>query len=137
MTLSKSQKAILHVAKAKLALDDDTYRRVLIKVAGVTSSTELDQAGFEAVMGFLDYAGFRPMKADGANYGRRAGFASPAQVDFIRTLWREAHHAAELDEAALNGWLKKWFKVSSLRFLPDTQAAKVITALKAWKSRAA
>ena len=124
MTISRIQKAILHVAKAQLALDDDTYRRVLGKCAGVTSSTELDQAGFTAVMGFLEYAGFRPMKADGPSYGQRAGFASSGQIDLIRTLWRELHRSAELDQAALDGWLKKWFKISSLRFLTDAQAGR-------------
>jgi hypothetical protein len=49
--ISKAQKAILHVAKAKLAVPDDQYRTILVQVAGVTSSTELDQAGFEGVMG--------------------------------------------------------------------------------------
>ncbi|MDT8857005.1 regulatory protein GemA [Paracoccaceae bacterium Fryx2] len=124
------------MAKAKLGLDDDTYRRVLAKCAGVTSSTELDQAGFDAVMGFLDHVGLRPLVADGPSYGKRAGFASPGQVELIRTLWMDLHQACELDEAALCGWLLKWFKVSSLRFLTVAQAPKVITALKAWKSRA-
>ena len=36
MTISKAQIAILHVAKSKLAMDDDTYRNVLAKCAGVT-----------------------------------------------------------------------------------------------------
>ena len=55
----------------------------------------------------------------------------------IRSLWMEVHHERDLDEGALNGWLRKFFKVSSLRFLPVLAAPKVITALKVWKSRAA
>ena len=89
MTISKAQIAILHVAKTKLAMDDDTYRSVLAKCAGVTSSTELDVAGFTAVMGFFDYCGFTPRSATGANYGNREGMATYAQLELIRTLWLE------------------------------------------------
>jgi len=39
MTISNPQKALLHVAKSKLKLHDDTYRQILVHVAGVTSST--------------------------------------------------------------------------------------------------
>lgn len=137
MTISKRQKAILHVAKGKLGLDDDTYRLVLVKIAGVTTSNDLTQGGFEAIMGFFDHCGFKPTVAAGASYGNRPGFASPAQVELIRSLWMEVHHARDLDEGALNGWLRKFFKVSSLRFLPAATAPKAITALKVWKSRAA
>ncbi|MDF3855295.1 regulatory protein GemA [Paracoccus pantotrophus] len=135
--ISKRQKTILHVAKGKLGLDDETYRLALVKIAGVTTSNDLTQEGFEAVMGFFDHCGFKPTVAAGASYGNRPGFASPAQVELIRSLWMEVHHARDLDEGALNGWLRKFFKVSSLRFLPAATAPKAITALKVWKSRAA
>ena len=75
MTISKQQKALLHVAKGKLGLDDDLYRQALIRIAGVTSSTELDQAGFEAVMGFFEYCGFRPLGKGAPRYGNRPGMA--------------------------------------------------------------
>jgi hypothetical protein len=137
MTISAKQKSILHVAKGKLGLDDDTYRLALVKIAGVTSSTDLTSEGFNAVMGFFEHCGFRPLVAEGVSYGNRPGFASQAQLELIRSLWMELHHAATLDEAALNGWLLKWFKVSSLRFVKAENAPKVITALKLWKRRAA
>ena len=137
MTISKSQKAILHVAKAKLALDDDTYRQALVRIAGVTSSTDLDQGGFEAVMGFFEYCGFRPLAKDAPRYGDRPGMASFAQLELIRELWREVHRARVCDDAALIGWLSKYFKVDSMRFLTQDAGRKAITALKAWKCRPA
>lgn len=137
MTISKNQKTLLHVAKTKLGLSDDTYRLALAKIAGVTTSNDLTAEGFAAVMGFFEHCGFRPLVADGPSYGKRAGFASPAQVELIRSLWMELHGSAELDEAALNGWLAKWFKVASLRFLTEPAAPKVITALRLWKRRVA
>lgn len=137
MKLSRAQKAILHVAKAKLGWDDDTYRMVLARIAGVTSSVDLDQQGFEAMMGFAHYCGFRPLARGAPRYGDRPGMATFAQLELIRELWREVHGTRTCDDEALTGWLRKFFKVDSMRFLTLDAARKVITALKAWKSRPA
>ena len=137
MSLTRPQTAILHIAKSKLALDDETYRQVLVRVAGVTSSKDLDKDGFQAVMGYFDYAGFRPAGKGAPRYGERPGMASLAQLELIRELWRELHHEAEVNEDALAGWLLKYHKVHSPRFLTAEAARKAITALKAWKSRVA
>lgn len=137
MSLTRRQKAIIHVAKTKLGWDDDTYRAVLVRIGGVTSSSDLDQAGFEAFMGFAEYCGFRPLGKGAPRYGDRPGMATFAQLELIRELWRELHRAAECDDAALTGWLAKWFKVSSMRFLTLDAARRVIVALKSWKARPA
>ena len=135
MTLSRPQKAILHVAKAKLAWSDDDYRSALVRIAGVTTSSDLDQEGFEAMMGFADYCGFRPLAKGAPRYGNRPGMATFAQIELIRELWRELHDQAACDDEALTGWLLKYHKVSSMRFLTLEAARKVIVALKAWKAR--
>ena len=139
MPLSNSQNRILHVAKAKLKMPDDEYRSSLAVIAGVTSSTELDQAGFEAMMGFFDWMGFKPLQKSGPNYGTRPGMASFAQIELIRVLWREwtGQALGAVDETGLNTWVKRVFKVDSLRFLTALQAPKVITALKAMKAHKA
>lgn len=135
MTLSNSQKAILHVAKAKLGLDDACYRSALVQIAGVTSSTELDREGFEAVMGYFEWLGFRPLQRQGPDYGDRPGMASFAQLDLIRTMWGE--WTGNRTEVGLSTWLLRCWKVSSLRFLSKSDGQKVITALKAMKARSA
>lgn len=135
MTISNSQKTILHVAKAKLGLDDDLYRQALVRIAGVTTSTDLDEAGFKAMMGFFEYCGFRPLGKGAPRYGNRPGMATFAQLELIRELWRELHNARECDDEALLGWLRKYQKVDSMRFLTMEGARKAITALKAWKAR--
>ena len=61
MTITNPQKKLLHVVKGKLGWDDELYRQVLVRIAGVTSSVDLDREGFEAIMGFADYCGFRPL----------------------------------------------------------------------------
>lgn len=134
MTISKPQKTILHVAKGKLGLDDDLYRQALVRIAGVTSSTELDQAGFEVMMGFFEYCGLCPLGKGAPRYGNRPGMATFAQLELIRELWRELHDARECDDEALMGWLRKYHKVDSMRFLTMEGARKAITAMKAWKA---
>lgn len=133
--ISNSQKALLHVAKGKLRMDDDTYRQVLVRIAGVTTSKDLDRPGFEAVMGFFEYLGFQPIDNTAPRYGERPGMASFAQIELIRDLWREIHRDRACDDDALAGWLRKYQKVDSLRFLTADGARKVITAFKAWKAR--
>ncbi len=136
MIITNLQKAILHVAKAKLKLSDEAYRMALVQISGVTSSTELDHAGFEAVMGYFDFCGFKPLKKTGPNYGVRDGMASFAQIELIRALWREwsGHSDRDVDATGLPIWLKRTFKVDSLRFITAEQAPKANTALKAMKA---
>ncbi|MGP9791301.1 regulatory protein GemA [Roseinatronobacter sp. NSM] len=136
MPLSKKQIRLIHVAKTKLGIEDGLYRSILANLCGVTSSTELDQAGFELLMGFFEYQGFRPMTRNGANYGPRPGMASYAQLELIRALWTE-YSQGRAGESELNKWLERCFKLTSLRFLGKATAPKVITALKAMKTRAA
>ena len=139
MPLSNSQNRILHVAKAKQNMPDEEYRSSLAEIAGVTSSTELDHAGFEAMTGFFDWIGFKPPQKSGPNYGNRPGISSLAQIELIRVLWREwtGQVLGAVDETGLTTWVKRVFKVDSLRFLTALQAPNVITALKAMKAHKA
>ena len=136
MTISKNQLKLLFTAKGKVEMTEETFRSALVQIAGVTSTKELDKDGFEAMMGFMEWLGFKPLTARGANYGDRPGMASFAQIELIRVLWHE-YTRGKAGEDELNKWLEHYWKVSSLRFLRAQNAPKVITALKAMKSRAA
>ncbi len=133
MSITSRQKAILHVAKAKLGLTENQYRSCLVHIAGVESSIDLDQPGFEAVLGFFEWRGFTPLVAHGPSYGVRPGMASFAQLELVRALWRE-WTSGEGSEDGLNTWILRTFKVSSLRFLTKEHGRKAITALKAMKA---
>ena len=136
MTMTNKQLAILHVAKAKLKLPDAVYRSALVQIVGIESAKDLDQAGFEAMMGYLEYAGFRPLQPNGEDYGHRPGMATFAQLELIRTLWREYTRGVG-DADSLNKWIAHSFKVTSLRFLRMHDARKAIVALKSMKARQA
>ncbi len=123
MPLSRKKISLLHVAKARLGIGDDAWRDMLARTAGVTSSKDLDQAGFPAVMEVLEAAGF---KSDfgAANFGnlRRWDMATPGQIALIWELWLEVTNG-EGTEEALDKWIER-FGVSSRRFLTKDKASK-------------
>jgi len=135
MTVSRSKLALIHLAAKDRGLTDDQYRSALAQIGGVTSSKDLDREGFDAMMGYLEYLGFKPIAAKGPNFGTREGMATFAQLELIRSLWSEITRRAYTGEAELDKWLKSKFKIDALRFVRKDTAGKIITALMAWKRR--
>lgn len=59
MSIGRKKKAVVHIAKEELHLDEETYRQILKGVAGVESSTRLTREGFEKVMRRFQEMGFK------------------------------------------------------------------------------
>ncbi len=135
MALTRKQTALLHVAKARLGMDDAAYREILRQEAGVDSSTRLDADGFEAVLARFQALGFEP-PARAAGFGRRLNMASDRQVAYIRDLWSE-YTDGEGDDASLGKWLEHTVKVSDIRFVGYRQASRAITGLLAMRRKKA
>jgi hypothetical protein len=127
--------ALLHVARKKLGMEEDDYRLLLLRVAGVDSARDLSEAGFRQVMEAFAMLGFTSDSA-AASFGRRTGMASPGQVVAIRRLWAE-FTAGEGTDATLGKWLDKHWGITALRFLPAPIAPKVLIALRAMCARRA
>jgi hypothetical protein len=127
--LTPKQLGLLHAAKRMLGLDDDTYRAVLRTHGGVDSAKDLTPAGFKRVADHFRAAGFAKLPAPARPaFGLRAGMASPDQVKYIQSLWRQV---SEAGDRALDRWLERTCKVTALRFLTAAQAQAAITGLKA------
>lgn len=133
MSLSRSKIAVIQVARQQLGLTEEDYRGILRNCGGVSSSKDLSDDGFEAVMFRLSQLGFRSTW-NRTNLGYRADMATPRQVAFIRRLWADYTNNTG-DDASLGKWLESKFKVSSVRFIPAANAQKVITALKNMQNR--
>lgn len=127
MTISRQKIALVHVGKTQLSMTDEDYRVLLQRVAGVSSSVELDDASFDAVMVELERLGFRSAKHR-TPAARREGMATPAQVGRIRALWRE--YTGAYDEPGLEHWLEVHLHASSLRFLDAWRAGKAVAILE-------
>lgn len=127
--LTHKQISLLHVAKNQLGLDDDTYRAILVKVAGCDSAADLTQPGFTAAVKYFTAMGFRSTWTK-RSYGYRPTMATPPQIDLIRSLWVKFLGREDENDIELNKWLDRFHKVSSLRFVDNKKAAKVISSLK-------
>ncbi len=110
MPIGRKKKALVHIAKEDLHLDDETYRQILKGVAGAESSTQLTVEGFEKVMKRFQQMGFKgllPSPYQPVPKGRLIPSGSPegqetitsSQQDFISHLierlnWNEGHYHA-------------------------------------------
>jgi len=110
MVIGRKKKALIHIAKDDLHLDEESYRQILKGVAGVESSTRLTREGFEKVMKRFQEMGFKgllPHPYHPVPKGRLIPSDSPqgfesitsSQQDFISYLleklnWDEGHYHA-------------------------------------------
>jgi hypothetical protein len=110
MVIGRKKKALLHIAKEDLHLDEESYRQILKGVAGVESAILLTREGFEKVMKRFQEMGFKgllPSPYHPVPKGRLIPSGSPlglqsitvSQRDFISYLlekltWDEGHYHA-------------------------------------------
>ncbi len=110
MAIGRKKKALVHIAKSNLHLDEVTYRQILKGVAGVESAAELTAEGFGKVMKRFQEMGFRgllPSPYQPVPRGRLIPLESPQglepitqnQLNFIAYLlerlnWDEGHYHA-------------------------------------------
>ncbi len=110
MPIGRKKKALVHIAKENLHLDEESYRQILKGVAGVESSTHLTREGFEKVMMRFQEMGFKGLLLhpyQPAPKGRLIPTDSPQglesitsnQQDFISYLlekldWGQGHYHA-------------------------------------------
>ncbi|MFC5393132.1 phage protein GemA/Gp16 family protein [Bosea vestrisii] len=119
--------AKIHIARKDLALDDDAYRGLLQRVAGVGSARDLSDRQADSVIAELKRLGWKPKAATRAPSQR-------ADLRKLYALWG-ALHAGPLDRDALRRWVAARFKVSAPEFLKPDQTREAIEQLKAWQKR--
>lgn len=118
---------LVHIAKRRLRLDDADYRAILCRVAGVTSSKDLDRAGFIRLMDEFRRLGFEST-AHAVGYGDREGMATTAQLARLRRLWSDFTGGAGTD-ITMGKWLKGKWGVEHPRFLTQPDAHRALGAL--------
>jgi len=116
----RRQIAQIHIAKSDLGMDDDTYRAMLMDVAGVTSSADLSAKGRRDVLERLKSKGWKNKKrvptvtADKAPYVRKIG----ALLADMKLPWNYAH-----------GIARQMFKKQRLQWCEPDQLRSIVTAL--------
>ncbi len=106
MPIGQKKKALLHIAKEDLHLDEEAYRNILRGVAGVESSIKLTREGFDNVMKRFEELGFRGLLPDlyhsipkGQPILGGVESITPNQKDFVSYLleklqWDDKHYRA-------------------------------------------
>ena len=69
--ISREKLALVHLAAQRLSIDDENRRAIMQAEAGVTSSKDLDEQGFDRVMKRFEKMGFQST-ARGDRKARRA-----------------------------------------------------------------
>ncbi len=115
--LDHKKLAVIHIVKRELHLDDQEYRALLEKAAGVSSARDLDEEGFKRLMRFF---------ARSKHFQVNEGGLTIRQKLFID------HLVADLgwDHNHLRNFLNKYYKRAAVEMLSRKEASKVIVALK-------
>ena len=132
--LRKRELAQIHMAKAALQLDDETYRSMLFTVARVNSAADLDFGGRRRVIEHLKSRGWKPGRA------KRSKYAGDPLSGKIMALWLELRDQGVIEDASDHALAKFCRDVGGAdrpEWLNNKQAHKVIEGLKAWLARKA
>lgn len=138
--LAKNKLAVIHIAKKKLCLDEDSYREALMAWGGAYSARDLSDEGFKGVMRHFESCGFvrnegrgRPSSIVHRPSSPRPGMASDAQIRKIYKSWwllSGTYYKPGFERKSLREFLSKRFRVDHENFLSFEKAGQVIEAIK-------
>ncbi|MCP1659318.1 gp16 family protein [Neisseria perflava] len=120
--------AKIKIAQKELAMDDDTYRAVLLRVTGKDSCAKMGEGELEAVCAQMVRLGFRvkpKRKADVGQSPQRRASADPMMRKVEALLldsgwhWNYAH-----------GTARRMFGVDRVEWLSDGHMHKLVAALQ-------
>lgn len=126
--------AKLHIARKQLAMEESSYRGLLMRVAGVDSAASCDAGALARVLAEFERLGFaaRPGRRDRQPHVRK-----------IWAIWADLKPL--LDQAgddALRGFVRRQTRsaknpdgIGAPEWLDPAEARKVIEGLKGWLAR--
>lgn len=125
--------AKIHIARKDLGLDEDSYRAILLRVAGADSAAKLGAAGHAAVLAEFQRLGWKasPKEFNGKRSGKPG-------VRLIFGLWTELGNLGLVTPTrpALFAFVKRQTGVDNPDWLTPVDVNKVIEGLKAMRRRA-
>jgi hypothetical protein len=111
-----------------MQLNEDAYRSILFGVSGKYSCTDMTIPQLKQALGVLENVGFVMSKKVKRVSEEEKGFASYAQLDYIKGMWQKC--ARNKSENAMLAFINRIAGVKTLRFLTGGTATKVILALR-------
>ena len=129
--LPQDRRALLskiHIARKDLALDEDSYRGLLMRITGEVSAKDCADQALMAVLEEFTRLGWTAK-------GKRPASRHP-HVRKVYAVWGDMKGlVADSSSAALNAFVLRQTGVSSPEWLDGPQANKVTEGLKAWRAR--
>lgn len=131
----------VQAARRQLGLDDDTYRAVLERLTGKTSSKDLNRIQLARVLDELRTKGFQPKVIAGGKAAARVSRPKPADhpsAKKARALWLslwELGVVRDPSEQALESFAARQLKCTRLQWADQGHTDKLIEALKAMAER--
>lgn len=128
--IRKSELAMIHMAKAQLGMDDDTYRSMLENVTktssnpGKRSAADLDDADRKKVIEHLKAKGFKVSKK-----GVRTMRPAPDKAELIAKIRAQLITADNKPDSYADGMAKRMFKVDRYEWCNPDQLHKIVQAL--------
>lgn len=132
---------LIHVARRKLQLDDDTYRSVLMRITGKQSCRELKVGQLEEVLKALEDKGFKRTRPRSAVRRQRETDVSAK----VRGIWQQMHKDGfthDGSDIALDAFVAKMTiktndgqGIASLAWCRGDDLLMVLESLKQWHIR--
>lgn len=120
--------AQIHMAQKQLALEEDSYRAILLRITGQGSAKDIPDGGLVAVVAEFRRLGWKDRP-----------FRPGSKKPHVRKVWAVWGSMKGLlrDPSAdgLRGYVKRMAGVDDPEWLTGEQANKVVEGLKAWKRR--
>lgn len=131
----------VQIARKELRLDDATYRAMLERLTGRTSSANCSDAELGRVLNELKAKGWTPKVVPGGRSGKRPAVrtAQNPVAKKARAMWISLHQLGEVrdpSETALEAFARRQLKVERLHWANQSQGFRLIEALKAMAERA-
>lgn len=105
---------IIHVAKNKLGLDDDTYRALLESETGRRSCSHMSIDQLKAVRDALQNKGFKVVPK-----ARQSPKSRGRRVDKIRAIWIKMHQAGVVKDGSEHALLNWVIRTIGRRWIGD------------------
>ncbi|AKL43325.1 TPA: regulatory protein GemA [Serratia marcescens] len=133
---------LIHVARRKLQLDEETYRSLLAcAVPGKNSCRDMSLPELEKVLSDFKSKGFKPTSTSAKSQAKGA----PGVTDKIRAIWHTMHREGFIQHdtaEAINGYVKRithnsngGVGIARLDWLRGSDATVVLESLKRWHRR--
>jgi phage gp16-like protein len=134
MTTRKSLIAMVHIAKSRMGMDDETYRDWLAKNTGKRSSSDLSDRQLATLVQTLRTGGYLDEAPATAKViaGKGANRPTDAQWKTARGLVKKLGLDGGLDGEAFASFVKRVGKVDNPRFLTKATMASVLIGLEKW-----